>query len=137
MLRPVRYPPSKPIKMNSQQLYDEILHPVNCQYGAPMGRPNKGQIDPTKRVFDREVKFYDLAYDKGGAYWGCDEPLRVAFQEGYTEFYRGPKRLYKRVNGCLVRMLKRDGLWVVENGYTGEREGFTSYPHAEQYFHSL
>lgn len=93
----------KPIKMNSQQLYDEILHPVNCQYGAPMGRPNKGQIDPTKRVFDREVKLYDLAYDKGGAYWGCGEPLRVAFQEGYTEFYRGPKRLYKRVNGCLVR----------------------------------
>ena len=90
--------------MNSQQLYDEILYRVDGRRGAPMGRPNKGQIDPTKRVFDRAVPLpYDNAYDKGGAYWGCDEPLRVAFQEGYTEFYRGPKRLYKRVNGCLVR----------------------------------
>lgn len=84
----------------------KIITPVNCTYGAPMGRNNVG-IRPTtitsgrnckivKRnqiaIFDRFVPMCDSAYDKGGAYWGIGyKPLRVAYTKdlSYIEFYRG------------------------------------------------
>lgn len=42
---------------------DKIITKVNCKYGA---------------------------YDKGGAYWGCPENLRVKYTKDlqYIEFYR-------------------------------------------------
>lgn len=83
----------------------KIITPVNCKYGAPMGRANVGNrphtitSGPNCRIFkrnqikiyDRRVPMVDGAYDKGGAYWGIGtEPLRVAYTKdlSYVEFYR-------------------------------------------------
>lgn len=73
----------------SQELYDEILRPVNTKYGAPMGRSSKGEPPTDCRIFDRAVSVPD-GYDKGGAYWGLGPQLRVKYsQDGtYVEFYR-------------------------------------------------
>lgn len=84
----------------------KIIHPVNCQYGAPMGRANVGTRPHTITsgknckivksnqpvIFDRVVPMsQDAGYDKGGAYWGIGSaPLRVAYTKDmtYIEFYR-------------------------------------------------
>lgn len=43
---------------------------VNCRYGAPMGRPDcTDGLDKPARCF--RLRFYDGAYDDGGAYWGA------------------------------------------------------------------
>jgi hypothetical protein len=79
----------KELFKTSQELYDEILRPVNTKYGAPMGRSDKGEKPSDCRIFDRYVPLTD-GYDKGGAYWGLGPQLRVKFsQDGtYVEFYR-------------------------------------------------
>ena len=79
---------------------NKILEPVNCQYGAPMGRAN---IDdrPAKNglVLESYMKTHKLhdckvpltqGYDKGGAYWGNSRELRVKYTRDllYIEFYR-------------------------------------------------
>lgn len=83
----------------------ELIPPVNCFYGAPMGRPNVGnqpitivrgrngricKKDQTK-IYDKRVPM-DGAYDEGGAYWGLGKELRVRFTKdlSYIEFYRMP-----------------------------------------------
>ena len=68
----------------------KILHPVNCQYGAPMGRSNVGTRPSKGKVYTRYVPFYDGAYDKGGAYWGSPANLYVSFTKDmtYIEFHR-------------------------------------------------
>jgi hypothetical protein len=73
--------------VDSRKPISKILHPVNCQYGAPMGRQSKGT--PTGKVFDSPVPLYD-GYDKGGAYWGYPSNLRVKYTAdlSYVEFYR-------------------------------------------------
>lgn len=51
---------------------------VSSRYGAPMGRPNVGTVDPdsrSKRVHLRRVPLHE-GYDPGGAYWG-DRPRGV------------------------------------------------------------
>lgn len=67
-----------------------VINKVNTQYGAPMGRANKGTkpTDKTK-VYDKRVPLVD-GYDDGGAYWGIGRELRVAFTAdlSYIEFYR-------------------------------------------------
>jgi len=71
--------------------FERIICPVNCTYGAPMGRmstiPDK---KPAERIFDRYVPFIDGAYDQGGAYWGIPATLRVRYTRSlsYVEFYR-------------------------------------------------
>ena len=81
----------------------EIITPVNCQYGAPMGRANVGSQPITltsgphsrifkknqTKVYERKVNLID-GYDKGGAYWGNPNNLRVRFTKdlSYIEFYR-------------------------------------------------
>lgn len=43
------------------------------------------------KIFDCRVPLpYDGAYDKGGAYWGCGEQLRVSYTKdlSYIQFYR-------------------------------------------------
>lgn len=69
----------------------KILHPVNCRYGAPTGRSNRGEIVNVngEKVFDSPVPLQD-GYDKGGAYWGYPNNLRVKFTANleYIEFYR-------------------------------------------------
>jgi hypothetical protein len=74
----------------------KIVHPVNCKFGAPMGRgSNLPSEKPTdKKIFDRKVPMSsDSAYDKGGAYWGLGGPgnqLRVEYTKDltYVRFYR-------------------------------------------------
>lgn len=74
--------------------FERILCPVNCAFGAPMGRPNTIPAKhPSERIFDRAVHFIDGDYDRGGAYWGGgrdSKPLRVRYTRSlsYVEFYR-------------------------------------------------
>ena len=81
----------------------EIITPVSCQYGAPMGRPNIGKQPVTitsgkncrivkakqTNVYEKKVHLID-GYDKGGAYWGTPSNLMVRFTKdlSYIEFYR-------------------------------------------------
>lgn len=85
----------------------DIVTPVSCKYGAPMGRPNKGshpatvirgrngricKVDQVK-VYDKRVPMsQDGAYDTGGAYWGIGKELRVRFTKdlSFIEWYRMP-----------------------------------------------
>lgn len=81
----------------------EIITAVNCQYGAPMGRANKGSQPVTvtsgnncrivkknqTKVYEKKVQLID-GYDIGGAYWGMPNNLYVRFTKdlSYIEFYR-------------------------------------------------
>jgi hypothetical protein len=69
---------------------NKIITPVNCQYGAPMGRPNIGTAPDNKRTFNCKVPLDSGGYDKGGAYWGYPSNLRVAYTKdlSYIHFYR-------------------------------------------------
>lgn len=69
---------------------DRIIAPVNCKYGAPMGRNNEGNKPTDKKIFDCAVPMVDGAYDRGGAYWGLGRQLRVAYTKdlSYIHFYR-------------------------------------------------
>jgi hypothetical protein len=70
---------------------NQIITLVNCQYGAPMGRPEVGTHKPTdKRIYDCKVPLDSGGYDKGGAYWGYPGNLRVAYTKdlSYIHFYR-------------------------------------------------
>lgn len=53
---------------------------VDCKYGAPMGRdgyitPGIADSGPIKLHLQRVTMTGGGAYDSGGAYWGCGEPL--------------------------------------------------------------
>lgn len=66
---------------------------VNCQYGAPMGRPAKlPDHDPegSIKLHIRQLPLSD-GYDRGGAYWGWPNNLwHVISTDGEVEmFYRG------------------------------------------------
>ena len=84
---------------------DKIITNVSCKYGAPMGRPNIGErphtitSGPHCRIFkSNQVKIFDCAvpmnsegaYDRGGAYWGISNQLRVSYTKdlSYVCFYR-------------------------------------------------
>jgi len=86
---------------------NRVVTKVNSAYGAPMGRRNIGKEPNTiirgnnGRICKKDqVKIYDKrvpmsrcgAYDKGGAYWGIGNRLRVRFTAdlSYIEFYRVP-----------------------------------------------
>lgn len=77
---------------NSSAAYNSFLGKVNTKYGSPMGRPSYGEKPTNKRVYDRAVPIPD-GYDKGGAYWGHGEPLRVQYTLNgqYCFFYRVEK----------------------------------------------
>ena len=91
---------------------DKIITKCDTRRGAPMGRNNVG-TRPTVitsgrtckivksnqiTVFDCAVPMCDGAYDKGGAYWGIGEQLRVSYTKdlSYIEFYRGKSRKQNR-----------------------------------------
>jgi len=76
------------LRKKSVRTIDLIVKKVNCQYGAPIGRPNVGKRPETK-VFDCAVPM-NGAYDRGGAYWGIGSQLRVSYTKDllYIEFYR-------------------------------------------------
>ncbi len=82
--------------MKKGSTISKIITNVDGSRGAPMGRCDVGtecQI-AEKTVFDCMVPMSDSAYDIGGAYWGCGEPVRVAYTKDltYIRFYRGWKR---------------------------------------------
>ena len=68
---------------------DKIIYPVDTRYGAPMGRPIKGNRPDNKTVFDCYVPM-NGAYDTGGVYWGIGARLRVSYTKdlSYIHFYR-------------------------------------------------
>ena len=78
--------------MTSKECFDNIVHPVNCKFGAPMGRRSDDPVylPKNERVFDRKVPLDSGAYDKGGAYWGFPNNLRVKYTKDlkFIYFYR-------------------------------------------------
>jgi hypothetical protein len=96
---------------------DKILTKLDCKSGSPMGRDNVGKMpveilpDMTgvdekdtlyfnfvwmkrkkllnrknKRIFDCKVELSD-GYDKGGAYWGSPNNLRVRYTKDLNLIY--------------------------------------------------
>lgn len=66
------------------------LPELSCKYGAPMGRQDQ-QI--WGKVYMQKVPFVDLAYDRGGAYWGMPANLYVACDyESKMAFVRARNR---------------------------------------------
>jgi len=82
----------------------DIITPVNCQYGAPMGRASIGKYPTTitsgpncrivkknqTKVYKKRVRLDSGGYDSGGAYWGLGAPLYVEFTKdlSYVHYYR-------------------------------------------------
>lgn len=84
----------------------EIITPVNCKYGAPMGRPDrtpdqyeiitnkltgeKFKAFKTGKICRKRVRLDSGGYDMGGAYWGLGAPLYVEFNKELThiKFFR-------------------------------------------------
>lgn len=69
---------------------DKIIILVDGKYGAPMGRHSTGKRPAGKKVFDCRVALDTGGYDKGGAYWGTPDNLRVSYTKdlSFVEFYR-------------------------------------------------
>lgn len=57
--------------------------PVNCRYGAPMGRQGTHWSGPDwpVRFHLRKLPLDSGGYDRGGAYWGIGQPLWYACSE--------------------------------------------------------
>ena len=68
---------------------DKIITAENCKFGAPMGRDDIGEKG-NKKVFDCAVPMGNGGYDRGGAYWGFGNQLRVEYTKdlSYIHFYR-------------------------------------------------
>lgn len=68
---------------------DVLCCDVNCKYGAPMGRRVQEVARIDSKVYDCAVPLVD-GYDKGGAYWGIPNNLRVQYTTDltYVNFYR-------------------------------------------------
>lgn len=86
---------------------DKIIDKLDVSRGAPMGRSNvipqnysivnMGSphnflvVDgKSSRIFDCAVPMSDSCYDKGSAYWGMGNQLRVSYTKdlSYINFYR-------------------------------------------------
>ena len=83
---------------------DKIITKLDCKFGAPMGRQNVGTHPVTitsgrhcrivkknqTTIFDCAVPIDGSGYDKGGAYWGYGNELRVSYTKdlSYIQFYR-------------------------------------------------
>lgn len=69
--------------------------PVNCKYGAPMGRytgPDFLDADAGK-ISLRRILINSGGYDQGGAYWGIGAPLWYAEDiDGNARFFRARNR---------------------------------------------
>ena len=68
-----------------------LCPPVNCIYGAPMGRRNVvGNLADVGRVYDCAIPLDRHGYDRGGAYWGIGRPLRCKYTKDFSfvNFYR-------------------------------------------------
>lgn len=101
---------------------------VNCQYGAPMGRPtfpikDKGFKD--LQLF--KVRLDSQGYDDGGAYWGNSyNSLYCARNEESQEFVRAYSRehaaaLLDLCNADLVRPLSKQKVADLFMSWTNNR----------------
>ena len=72
-----------------ERTINKILYKCDCKYGAPTGRFNIGNKPTNKRIYDCCVTLIE-GYDKGGAYWGYPNNLRVSYTKdlSYIIFYR-------------------------------------------------
>ena len=78
---------------------DKIITKLDCRAGAPMGRANvqegKFKMYPIIQLADYNglPKIYDCkvpliqGYDKGGAYWGSPDNLRVRYTKDLNLIY--------------------------------------------------
>lgn len=69
--------------------------PVDCRYGAPMGRYTGGNYLETSAgpLHLRRIPLMSGGYDRGGAYWGYGDPLfYVEDQDGNSQFLRAASR---------------------------------------------
>lgn len=41
--------------MSSSTAYKKVIYDVDCKFGAPLGRADKGQKPKDKKIFDRQV----------------------------------------------------------------------------------
>ncbi len=76
--------------MESQELFNKVICDVNCRFGAPMGRySDRLENKPNEKIYNRKVNL-SQGYDKGGAYWGNPNNLRVMYNKDltYVCFYR-------------------------------------------------
>lgn len=71
---------------------------VSSTYGAPMGRPDEGNICHAHTAAVEWMPLVDGAYDCGGAYWGSGAPMYcvVGYEEDGTEECRAYHRAANR-----------------------------------------
>jgi hypothetical protein len=88
--------------LECESIFDtnEQLSKVVSRYGAQMGRRNYTEdYNGTVRLF--RITFEDHDYDKGGAYWGGNEPLYAAIGEGFEKYIRA-----KDLRSALIELKK-------------------------------
>lgn len=77
------------------RFHDITSDPVNCKYGAQMGRytgPDFLDVSAGKISLQR-VLLNSGGYDRGGAYWGLGQPLWLAQdQAGNSRIFRAASR---------------------------------------------
>ena len=89
-----------------------LFTPVNCRYGAPMGRPNVTDMatvtaDDALRFRVERIRWTDGAYDQGGAYWGMGAPVYLAvFDNGEGDYIRRSYRAMTRRDA--IAMLREE-----------------------------
>jgi hypothetical protein len=81
------------------------LKEVSGPYGAPMGRPNVGPIDPdnpTKWYLSR-IPLNHQGYDSGGAYWGTGRPLFWALQSNPADGEAAEELFFRAVDRAAAK----------------------------------
>jgi len=80
--------------MNRAEMISAAIDNVSCRRGAPMGRAAwHPEGTETHRCILFRLKFYDGAYDKGGAYWGSPANVWCLTDgENVRGFVRAPTR---------------------------------------------
>ncbi len=78
--------------LNNMRTIEKIITKVDARFGAPMGRQNKGSetLAYPKKIYDCRVPLDSGGYDRGGAYWGFPNSLRVSYTKdlNFVKFYR-------------------------------------------------
>jgi len=75
--------------IDSRKTLSKIIEPVNCKFGAPMGRNGTGKKPDNGKVMVSKVPMMD-GYDMGGSYWGLPHNLYVEYTKDlkYIHFFR-------------------------------------------------
>jgi len=78
--------------IDSRKTLSKIIEPVNCKFGAPMGRNDVGSYPlpfENEKVIQSKVPMCE-GYDMGGSYWGLPHNLYVEYTKDlkYIHFFR-------------------------------------------------